>query len=142
METIALRMSNPYGRGQGIKPQGFIGVLVRRIKEGRAIDLWGDGSVVRDFVHVSDAAAAFERVVAGFGQPGAYNIGSSHGRTLLEVVGEIEKILGRSVPVRRCPGRVIDVAANVLDISKARRELGWNPKVSLEDGLRDLLEVK
>lgn len=142
IETIALRMSNPYGRGQGIKPQGFIGVLVRRIDEGRAVDLWGDGRVVRDFVHVSDVAAAFERVVAGCGRPGAYNIGSSQGRTLLEVVGEIERIMGRQIPMKRAPGRPIDVDVNVLDISKARRELGWTPKVSLEAGLRDLLEVK
>jgi UDP-glucose 4-epimerase len=139
LETISLRMSNPYGTGQGAKPQGFIGVLARRAREGRPIDLWGDGRVVRDFIHVSDAAAAFERVVAGQGVPGAYNIGSSRGHTLLEVIAEGEKILGRSLPVRRCPGRAVDVSANVLDITKAGNDLGWEPRVSLKEGLRGLL---
>jgi UDP-glucose 4-epimerase len=142
LETVSLRMSNPYGGGQGVKSQGFIGVLARRVREGRSIELWGDGSVIRDFIHASDAAAAFERVVAGEGAAGAYNIGSSRGRTLWEVIKAAEAILGRPVPVRQLPGRAVDVAANVLDIAKARRELGWEPKVSLEAGLRDLLEME
>jgi UDP-glucose 4-epimerase len=138
LETIALRMSNPYGPGQGIKPQGFIGVLARCLNEGRPIELWGDGSVVRDFLHVTDAAAAFERVVAGCGLPGAYNIGSARGRTLIEVIAEVERIIGRPVPLRRVSGRAIDIAANILDNAKARTELGWEPRVSFEEGLRGL----
>jgi UDP-glucose 4-epimerase len=131
-------MSNPYGLGQGVKPQGFIGVLAGRVKQGRSVDLWGDGKIVRDFVHVSDAAAAFERVSAGHGAPGAYNIGSSVGRSLLEVIGMVEKLLDRPVLVNRLPGRPVDVAVNVLDITKARKELSWEPRVPLEKGLRGL----
>jgi UDP-glucose 4-epimerase len=141
LETISLRMSNPYGEGQGVKPQGFIGVLARRVKEGQFVDLWGDGSVIRDFVHVRDAAVAFEHVVAGQGMPGAYNIGSSRGHTLLEVIAKAERVLGRSVPVRRCSGRSVDVSANVLDITKARKDLDWEPRVSLEEGLSSLLRT-
>jgi UDP-glucose 4-epimerase len=141
LETIALRMANPYGQGQGLKPQGFIGVVARRVREGSPIELWGDGGVVRDFLHVGDAAAAFALVVGGRGSQGAYNIGTSRGRSLLEVIAAIEEILGRSVPLMRVSGRAFDVAANVLDISKARRDLGWEPKMTLEEGLRDLFSV-
>lgn len=141
LDAIALRMANPYGPGQGIKLQGFIGVLLRRLKQGKPIEVWGNGSVVRDFVHVSDVATAFEYVVSGRGVSSVYNVGSSKGRSLLEVIAIAEKILSQKIPVKWLQGRPFDVPVNVLDISRARRELGWMPVMSLEDGLRNLIDM-
>lgn len=140
LETFALRMSNPYGPGQAsAKPQGFIGVLARKVLSREPLEIWGDGSVVRDFVFVDDIARAFVRAVTGTAPPGPYNIGSGRGHSLREVVALAEKALGAAIPVRYLPARRFDVPANVLDVSRARTLLGWEARASLEEGLRKTL---
>jgi UDP-glucose 4-epimerase len=133
-------MSNPYGPGQAsAKPQGFIGVLARRVRSGEHVEVWGDGSVVRDFVFVDDIAGAFVRCVQGSAPPGPYNIGSGRGHSLREVVALAEKALGAPIPVRFLPARRFDVPSNVLDVSRARTQLGWEARTPLEEGLRKTL---
>jgi UDP-glucose 4-epimerase len=140
LEGIALRMGNPYGPGQATaKPQGFIAVMSQRARSGEEIELWGDGRVIRDFVYVEDVAQAFVRVVSGAGSEGAYNIGSGEGHSLTQVLSIAEQVLGRKVAVRHLAARAIDVATNVLDISKAARDLGWVPRTTLFDGIRKML---
>ncbi|HEY3350245.1 MAG TPA: NAD-dependent epimerase/dehydratase family protein [Thermoanaerobaculia bacterium] len=140
LETYALRMSNAYGPGQtAAKPQGFIGVLARMVRSGKPVEIWGDGSVVRDFVFVEDVARAFVQCLAGSAPPGPYNIGSGLGHSLREVVALAEKVLGASIPVHFLPSRRIDVPSNVLDVSRARTLLGWEAQTPLEEGLRKTL---
>jgi UDP-glucose 4-epimerase len=140
LETYALRMSNPYGPGQAsAKPQGFIGVLARRVRSGEHVEIWGDGSVVRDFVFVEDIARAFVRCVQGSAPPGPYNIGSGRGHSLREVVALAEKAVGAPIPVRFLPARRFDVPSNVLDVSRARTQLGWEARTPLAEGLRKTL---
>jgi UDP-glucose 4-epimerase len=133
-------MGNPYGPGQGAsKLQGFIAVLAQRARAGEEVELWGDGSVVRDFIHVDDASDAFVRVVSGAGTQGAYNVGSGEGHSLGQVIATAEEILGRKIAVRHLPARAVDVAANVLDITRAKRDLDWFPRTTLFDGVRGML---
>jgi len=140
LDHVVLRVANPYGERQRIEgAQGAVAVFLDRALRREPIDIWGDGTVVRDFLHVSDVARAFMRAIDYSGEPRVFNIASGSGCSLNELMAAIERLLGRPVERRYLPGRGFDVPRNVLDISRARDVLGWVPRVSLEDGLRATL---
>ena len=132
-----VRLSNPYGpRQRAGGAQGAASVFLARVHAGKPIEIWGDGGVVRDYIFVSDAV---DGILAAHDHPatsGTYNIGSGAGTSLKDLVAAIGEVTGRQVDVRYTPGRAFDVPANVLDISRARRELGWAPRTELHEGLR------
>lgn len=136
LRTLSLRISNPYGPGQAPGPQGFIAAALHAAATQAPLRLWGDGSVVRDFLFVGDLAAAFAAAADYEGSLTTLNIGAGRGASLSEVIAAIETALGRPLAVEYLDGRKIDVARNVLDIRAAREELRWEPRVSLETGLR------
>lgn len=136
MQTISLRVSNPYGEGQlAVRNQGIVAAAMQHAMSGKRMSIWGDGSVERDFIHVSDVARGFVAACAADEIPAVVNIGSGKALSLLDLLGNIETALGRKVPVNFEPGRVVDVQRNWLDISCAKTMLGWTPSQSLEDGL-------
>jgi UDP-glucose-4-epimerase GalE len=98
---------------------------------GEPLSIFGDGLHVRDYVHVEDLARA--HLLALERPPGTFNLGSGKGSTVREVVETARRVLGRPVPVREAPPRPGDPRALVADISRARRELGWEPARTLED---------
>jgi UDP-glucose 4-epimerase len=133
-----LRVSNPYGVAQvSARAQGVIGNFLYRALHGLPLEIWGDGRVVRDYVHVDDVAEAFLAATAHDGPSRIFNIGSGSGHSLRDVVDIISRIVGSELDVRFEPGRRVDVPANVLDVRLAGRELGWRPTVGLEEGIRD-----
>ncbi|WP_254215365.1 NAD-dependent epimerase/dehydratase family protein [Burkholderia multivorans] len=141
LDTIVLRVANPYGWGQRRgSAQGAVGEFISRAMSGERIDIWGDGSVVRDYLYVSDVARAFLLAVEYSGAETVFNIGSGVGTSLNELVASIEAVLGYEVDRRYCHGRSFDVPVSVLDISRARREFGWTPIVNFETGLRKTVE--
>jgi UDP-glucose 4-epimerase len=130
-------LANPYGELQRPdRAQGAVAVFLNRVTNGVPIEIWGDGSVVRDYVYVGDAVDAM--VAAAFTEAPArlYNIGSGRGTSLLELIAAIAAVTGSKPAVEFKPGRVFDVPTSVLDISRARAELDWLPRVSLNEGLR------
>jgi UDP-glucose 4-epimerase len=136
MQATILRVANPFGERQRVETaQGAVGVFLHRALRGEPIEIWGDGSVTRDYVHVGDVADAFAAALAYDGPEAVFNIGSGQGHSLNDVLDRIEQLLGHPVARRYLPGRAIDVPVNVLATERARRELGWAPKVSLEAGL-------
>jgi len=90
---------------------------------------------VRDYVYVRDAMEAFLKVTAYAGSRRVFNIGSGQGQSVLEVLEAVEAVAGRRLARRVLPGRDFDVPTNVLDISRAREHLGWQPRTSLHRGL-------
>ena len=131
-----LRVANPYGERQRVATaQGAVGVFLHRALHDEPIEVWGDGSVIRDYIHVSDVAEAFARALVYEGPESVFNISSGQGVSLNELLAQLEGLLGRPVERRYLAGRSIDVPANVLDNSLARRELGWAPQVDLAQGL-------
>ncbi len=137
MDTVSLRISNPYGEGQrALRNQGFIAAAMQHAMNGKTMPIWGDGSVQRDFIHVSDVARAFVAACITGAPPEVVNIGSGQATSLLDVLEQTETALGRKVPVEFKPGRAIDVERNVLDTSRARATLGWAPQISMADGLQ------
>jgi UDP-glucose 4-epimerase len=129
-----LRVSNPYGAYQHhIGVQGIIPTFFRKIADGRPIEVWGDGSVVRDYIHVSDVVSAL--LSAGARDlSGTFNIGSGVGHSVNEILDIVRRQMGRVVEVRYLPQRKFDVERIYLDISRARAELRWQPLLSLEAG--------
>jgi UDP-glucose 4-epimerase len=132
-----VRLSNPYGpRQRAGGAQGAATVFLARVHAGKPIEIWGDGGVIRDYVFVSDAVEGILAAHDHSGPAGTYNIGSGSGTSLKDLVTAIGEVTGRTLDVRYTPGRAFDVPANVLDITRARKELGWTPRTSLHDGLR------
>jgi UDP-glucose 4-epimerase len=113
--------------------------FLHRAHRNEPIEIWGDGSVVRDYLYVGDVAEALARTLDYRGNARIINIGGGVGRDLNQVLAAIESVIGRPVNRRYSPGRKFDVPSNVLDIRLARTELGWQPLTSFEDGLRRTL---
>jgi UDP-glucose 4-epimerase len=136
LDYAVLRVANPYGPRQRIDiAQGAVAVFLDAALAGREVEIWGDGSVVRDYVHVADVARAFVLALDHRGTERIFNIGSGRGRSLTDLLAVIERCVGHAVPRRHFAARSIDVPSNVLDISRARRELGWTPRIALEEGI-------
>lgn len=137
MRTVSLRISNPYGEGQrAVRNQGFVAAAMSAAFTKSELACWGDGSIVRDFVYVKDVARAIAMACNFSGASAVINIGTGKGTKLVEVASIIEKITNRSIPMVYFPGRSVDVSTNILDTSRARELLQWEPRVGLEAGLR------
>jgi UDP-glucose 4-epimerase len=131
-----LRVANPFGPFQlATKGQGVIAALLSRALNNEPIEIWGDGTVVRDYVFVDDVVDALRAAAVDESEARVFNIGSGQGRSVREVVAAIETSLGRKVKIDWKPGRAIDVPASILSIDRARDLLGWTPRTSFEDGL-------
>ncbi|NOU00027.1 MAG: NAD-dependent epimerase/dehydratase family protein [Gallionella sp.] len=136
IKTITLRVTNPYGERQRIETaQGAIGVFLNHALKGVPIDIWGDGSVTRDYIHVSDVAEAFVRAVEYSGVTSVFNISSGSGTSLNELISMLEQVLGQSIERRYLPGRPFDVPVSVLSNELARKELRWSPSISMPEGI-------
>lgn len=140
LSTVILRASNPYGPRQGHGGvQGVIGTFLWKIAQGEPIQLWGDGSVVRDFIHVRDLAALCS-IVSDTDLSGCFNAGSGTGHSINEVIGTIAKVIETDVHPNHKPGRGFDVPRVVLDISSIRQATGWSPTTTLEEGIAESWE--
>jgi len=131
-----LRVSNAYGERQNLyKNQGVIGVWLKNIVQKKKIEIWGDGSVVRDYVYVKDVAAAVLNALAQIKNTSIYNIGGGKGYSLNDIVAAINTGLNIGVEVEYKPSRNFDVPVNILDISKAQKEIGFKPTIGLAEGI-------
>lgn len=150
LKITILRVANPYGERQRIETaQGAVSVFIHRALKGLPIEIWGDGSVTRDYLHVSDVAEAFARAVDYSGAKNCFNISSGSGTSLNELLSMIREVSRQEVEVRYFPGRSFDVPVNVLSNDLARTELNWVPSISMQDGIgrvaswmRSVLESK
>jgi len=141
LDYCVVRPANLYGPRQRLDTaQGAVAVFLDQALRDQPIHIWGDESVVRDYVYVTDAVDAMLKAASFEGAPRIFNIGSGKGTSLKELVAAIGQLLGRKVKVEYSSGRAVDVPANVLDASLAARHLGWRASTSLEDGLRRTCE--
>jgi UDP-glucose 4-epimerase len=138
IKSTILRVSNPFGERQRIQTaQGAVGVFLSKAIAGESIDIWGDGSVVRDYIYVADVAEAFAKAINYDGSENIFNIGSGTGTSLNELISFIEETLGCPVTRNYLPSRPYDVKASVLDNALALKELGWAPKFNLTTALKN-----
>lgn len=133
---LEIRPSNPYGPGQNFQSQqGIVAVAMARIARGEPITIRGDGSATKDYIFINDFVDACVKLISKHEATGPFNIGSGQGTRLLDVVSEIEKVVGRKTELVFEPVQVGDVTANVLDISKIHEATAWKPGTSLEEGI-------
>jgi UDP-glucose 4-epimerase len=131
-----LRVANAFGPFQTLtKGWGVIAVLIARAMQSEDIEIWGDGSVVRDYVFVDDVVDALVTASTNQSAERIFNVGSGAGRSLRNVIGAIEAQLGMKLPIKWKPGRAVDVPISILSIDRAKTQLHWSPKTSFEDGL-------
>jgi UDP-glucose 4-epimerase len=141
LDYSVLRVANPFGERQRANTaQGAVAVFLSKALANDTIDVWGDGSVKRDFIYIQDVVDAFIQSMDHFGEPHVFNIGSGHGRSVNELLSAIEDLIGHPVMRRYLPARMFDVPVSVLDISRARDILGWQPRFSFRYGLQRTLD--
>jgi len=141
LDYLVLRIANPFGEGQ--RPdaaQGAVAVFLHRALNSQPIEIWGDGTVVRDYLYIGDVTDALLRALHYHGTCRIMNIGAARGHSLNELLAAMEEVLGRPITRRYLPARPFDVAINVLDSSKASKLLGWQPRVTLREGLMRTLD--
>jgi UDP-glucose 4-epimerase len=140
LDYTVFRIANPYGPFQEAhRRQGVVAALVHKALVGERLEIWGDGSVVRDFVHVQDVVEAMMTVLRYDGPARVFNIGSGVGRSVRGIIADLEGLLGRSLPTTLRPARRADVPVNVLDCGLIRRETGWSPRITWLEGLQDTI---
>ena len=132
-----IRLANPYGPYQ--RPNGVLGAVTtftyKAIKR-EEIQVYGDGSVVRDYIYIDDAINAIIKVVNGENKHHTFNLGCGYGTSIKELLLTIEKALGIELKIVYRAGRTVDVPVNYLDISRYEKYYGKLNPISLEEGIK------
>jgi UDP-glucuronate 4-epimerase len=138
LDVVCLRFFTVYGPRQ--RPDLAIRKFIEAILAGKPIDMYGDGGTRRDYTYIEDILrgllACLER---SFGYE-VINLGESRTVELRELVQLIEKATGRRAEIRRLPAQPGDVPVTYADISKAKRLLGYQPKIAIEVGIEKFVE--
>jgi nucleoside-diphosphate-sugar epimerase len=144
LDVVCLRLTNVYGPRQSLlKPcQGFSGAFFRLALHGETIQVYGDGRQLRDMLYVDDAVEAF--LTAGAAPPNGirvYNVGGAQPLSLLEIAQTVARAAGRGARVECVPfpedRKAIDIGSYYSDISRIRRELGWQPRTGFARGAEE-----
>jgi CDP-paratose 2-epimerase len=142
VKAASFRLTGIYGPNQfGGEDHGWVANFAIRNVLGMPMSIFGTGKQLRDILYATDVAEAFWAFYKNQ-KPGIYNIGGG-GKTmisLIECINLIDKISGKKSDVKYDKDRFGDLRYYVSDISKAKRELGWEPKVLPEEGVRKLIE--
>jgi UDP-glucose 4-epimerase len=139
--TQVVRCANVYGPGQSHdRPQGAVAVFLNRVAAGLTISIFGNGTSIRDYVHIDDVTSALARLVLNRVDSGVVNLGSGTGHSVVELLEVVSETIGRSPVVEFVPRRPHDVDAILLDISKLRSLISYEP-MTLEDGVRATWET-
>ena len=135
LDYVALRLSNTYGERQSpLRALGALTVFLHRTLKKQSVEVWGDGSVTRDFIYVGDVANAVY-LAATNPISGIYNVGSGTGLSLREILKHITQVVGIEPSVNWLASRSFDVPRIVLDATKLRRATNWHCGTSLEQGI-------
>lgn len=136
-----LRVANPYGPHQTISHNyGVIAVFLEKALAGLPIEIWGDGSTIRDYVYIDDVVQSIIKAMSYEGPEHIFNIGSGRGLSLNEVVKAIENQLKRPIEVKYTSNSFGNVPVNILDISRAAKFLKWYPEFNFDVGLKKTVE--
>lgn len=137
LESTVFRISNPYGPRQNpLKRQGVIPIFLRRVAEGSPLTVFGDGSMIRDYLYVADLAEMIAEVVTVGPRHDLYNLGSGVGTSISEVVATIADVVGRAVPVEHLPRPATFVDHVVLGVARFQAEFDTRATTALRDGIR------
>lgn len=144
LKTVVFRQSCIYGPHQfGNEDQGWVAHFAISGLKGKSITIYGNGKQVRDVLYVDDLIEAFQLAVKNIkGTKGEiYNIGGGRENSvsLLELIGKLEKVIGKKIPYTFANWRPGDQKIYISDTGKAKRDFGWKPKIKVDEGLRGLV---
>lgn len=140
-KATILRVANPFGERQRVETaQGAIAAFLHRALRGEPIQIWGDGSITRDYVYIGDVAEASAKALNYSGSHNVFNVGTGIGTSLNALVELIEETMGVAIERRHLAGRPFDVPTNVLCNARIKQEMGWPPETSLRDGIRRTID--
>lgn len=137
LDYRVIRLANPYGPYQ--RPNGVLGAVTTftyKALKNEPITVYGDGSVVRDFIYIDDAIRGILQIVKGETAHKTFNLGSGHGTSIRGVLEHIQKALQLPMDIVYLPGRKVDVPTNYLDISRYEQIFGALDPISLEEGIQ------
>jgi UDP-glucose 4-epimerase len=137
LDFAVLRPSVPYGPYQNpLARQGAVAVFLYRVAKGLPLTIWGDGHVTRDYFYISDLIDA---LILGSKQPLSneriFNIGGAEEVSLNQLITYVEETVGNKAIVEYQAARKFDAPHVLLDTTRAKKVLGWQPKVPMKDGL-------
>ena len=136
-----LRIANAYGEGQITKnSQGVLYSFLSSALNHQELNVWGDGTVVRDYIHVEDIINALMKSIQVETDAKIFNIGTGRGHSLNDVIRLIEGYVKMPLKVKYIETHSLEVPVNILDASRANNLLDWQPKIALEDGILRTLE--
>ena len=136
-----IRLANPYGPYQ--RPDGVLGAVsafTYKALRGEEIQVYGDGSVVRDFIYVDDAIRGVQKIVNGESPHRIFNLGCGYGTSIRQLLETIEKVLNSHLNVQYMEARTVDVPVSFLDISRYEAAYGPLDPLSLEKGIRKTVD--
>ena len=137
LDYVICRFANVYGERQGDKGEGgVISIFAKRIAAGKDITIYGDGSQTRDFVYAGDIARGICKAMTTENVNTVYNLSTQTETSLLDLVRIMSEVSGCEITPKFGPVRDGDIYRSMLSNRKAKEDLGWEPQVSLADGLR------
>ena len=137
MEYVVLRFANVYGERQGDGGEGgVISIFARAAAKGEPLTIFGDGEQTRDFVYAGDIAAGIRAALLTSSPNAAYNLSTESQTSLRTLVELLAEAAGRAIVPQYGPERPGDIYKSSLANEQAKRYLGWQPEVSLAEGLR------
>jgi UDP-glucose 4-epimerase len=140
LQFVALRYANVYGPRQDPHGEaGVVGIFAERLLSGKPVTINGDGTQTRDYVHVDDVVTANLRA-AQTASLGAFNVGTGREADVNLLYAELARAAGVDAVAEHGPAKPGEQRRSCLDTSRARDLLGWQPTVSLEEGLRGTLD--
>jgi UDP-glucose 4-epimerase len=139
------RISNAFGAGQDPRRnQGAVTTFLFKALVREKITIWGDGEIVRDYIHISDVTRALARLASitfdHYPDLPVFNIGSGEGSSLNQVIKAIEKRLSRNIDVDYMAPRPFDIPVNILDVTRVQEVLGWRCALSFDEGIEVAIE--
>jgi len=146
LRSVVFRQSCIYGPRQfGVEDQGWLAWMMIAAVTGKQITICGDGKQVRDVLHVNDLLNAYDLAIEKIDEVRGevYNVGGGT-RNVMAIWAEfgpiLERLVGRKIEVARADWRPGDQRVFYADLRKAKRELGWEPKIDLEEGMELLFD--
>lgn len=136
-----VRFSNVYGPRQRRDLEGgVVSIFLDACVAGRPVAIYGDGRQTRDFLYIEDAVSG-TLAVARTTRSGTWNVATGCATSILELLAQVERLVGRKVTVVHEAPRVGDVRSSTLIVDRIRRELAWGPTATLDSGLRAMLSA-
>ena len=136
IDYTILRYSNPYGERQNpLGKQGVIPIFLNMIKHGEKPVIYGDGSMVRDYIYIKDAIDATIAVLENKTKEKIFNVGSGDGTSLNELVDIMSDVVGHKIIPEYKENSVAYIPKIELDISSIQKEVGWEPTTKLSEGI-------